>query len=527
MDDDGLVEAVTLTHAAPARFGVLGRSAPDAKLVSRVRAGDERAFEAIYDRYHRPLLAFCRHMLGTREEAEDALQHVFVSANKHLVARDEIVDLRPWLYAIARNRCLSVLRARKEAVALDDIPEPSVEGLSVAGEVEQRQDLKDVLGDLRRLPDDQRAALVLSELGALSHDEIAGVLDVRRDKVKALVFQARESLAGWRGARDTDCREIREQLANLRGGALRRAPLRKHLEACDSCRDFRGEVRRQREAMALLLPVVPSLALKAKIIGAVTASSALPAGVGGGIAASAVTSGLAGGTAASTGGALSALGGGLVAKSLVVAAIAGTAGGGYAVVDSATESQKVTPPPASRMAPLVAPAATPPAERPAVRSPAGTPAEGSKSAPGTNPGRGSATGEAKAKGKGKSDAATPGVSGLPPVAQDAPGQTKERGTPARPDKAPPPTAQGRVKDPPAARDRTRATPVPNGPAAPAADRPAKQTKAAPDITAPAQTDSTASTTAGDSPASSRPEPARPDRGKPADAGDVVTAVLAP
>ena len=56
-------------------------------------------------------------MLGTREEAEDALQHVFVSAHKHLAARDEIVDLRPWLYAIARNRCLSVLRSRKEAVA--------------------------------------------------------------------------------------------------------------------------------------------------------------------------------------------------------------------------------------------------------------------------------------------------------------------------------------------------------------------------------------------------------------------------
>ena len=521
MDDDGLVEAVTLRPAAPARFGVLGRSAPDAKLVSRVRAGDERAFEAIYDRYHSPLLAFCRHMLGTREEAEDALQHVFVSAHKHLAARDEIVDLRPWLYAIARNRCLSVLRSRKDAVALDDVPEPSVEGLSVAGEVEQRQDLKEILGDLTRLPADQRAALVLSELGALSHDEIAGVLDVRRDKVKALVFQARESLAGWRAARDTDCREIREQLANLHGGALRRAPLRKHLEACDGCRDFRSEVRRQREAMALLLPVIPSLALKAKIIGAVTAGSVLPAGVGGGVAATAVSSGLAGGTAASTGGALSALGGGLVAKGLVVAAIAGTAGGGYAVVESVTDSQKVTPPPASRIAPAVsARPATAPAQRPPGQSSNGTPGQGSSPSPGANPGRGSATGAARAKDKGKSDAATPGIPGVPLTAQDAPGQTKERGTPARPDKARPPTAGAKAKDPPAAKDKTRASPAPNGPATPAAVRPAKK-KAVPEGGRAAQAESTMTTSAADEAASSRPDKARPDKGKPDDGATAV------
>ena len=79
---------------------------------------------------------------------------------------------------------------------------------------------------------------MLSELGDLSHDEIAEVLGVRRDKVKALVFQARESLAGWRAARETPCAEIREQLATLRGGALRRATLRRHLARCPGCRAF-------------------------------------------------------------------------------------------------------------------------------------------------------------------------------------------------------------------------------------------------------------------------------------------------
>ncbi|MFL5844913.1 MAG: sigma-70 family RNA polymerase sigma factor [Solirubrobacteraceae bacterium] len=336
--------AVTAPPAAAPRFARLLRSMPDGRLVARVRAGDERAFEVIFDRYHRQLLAFCRHMLGSREEAEDALQHAFVSAHRSLVSGDagKVVELRPWLYAIARNRCLSVLRARRESVALDDVPEPSAEGLAVAAEVEQREDLKDVLADMARLPDDQRAALVLSELGALSHDEVAAVLDVRKDKVKALVFQARESLAGWRTARDTDCRDIREQLATLTGGALRRAPLRRHLETCDDCRSFRGEVRRQREAVALLLPVIPTIALKAKVVGAIAASvhAAPAAGVGAGLAGAGVTAGV---EAAGTGGGLAALGGGLAGKALVVAAIAGTAGGGYAVVKDQTSKSATTP----------------------------------------------------------------------------------------------------------------------------------------------------------------------------------------
>ena len=315
----------------PVRTRRFGRSLPDARLVQRVRTGDVAAFEVLFDRYHRPLLAFCRHMLGTREEAEDALQQVFVAAHRHLTSGTKVAELRPWLYAIARNRCLSVLRARKEALALDDVPEAVGAGLAVAHEVEQRQDLREVLEDLAALPHDQRAALVLSELGALSHEEIAAVLEVRKEKVKALVFQAREALAGRREARDTDCRVIREQLANLRGGALRRAPLRRHLEVCDGCRAFRGEVRRQREAMAMLLPVVPTVALKAKVVGAVAGGTALPA-------AATVTA--------------AGVGTGLAAKALAVAAIAGTAGGGYTVArDAADRPRAVTE--------VVAPAALP------------------------------------------------------------------------------------------------------------------------------------------------------------------------
>ena len=116
----------------------------------------------------------------------------------------------------------------------------ATENLSSA--VQRRQDLRDLLADLARLPEDQRAALVLAELGAVPHDEIGTVLDVPREKVKALVFQARSSLIASRNARETPCTEIRPQLAGLRAGTPRRTTLRRHLRECAGCRAFRTEL---------------------------------------------------------------------------------------------------------------------------------------------------------------------------------------------------------------------------------------------------------------------------------------------
>ena len=301
------------------------RGASDERLVTALRRGDESAFEAIYDRHHRALLGFCRHMLGSHEEAEDALQRVFISAHDHLRDGTAHVNLKPWLYTIARNRCLSTLRTRRETLALDEVHEPSSDGLALADEVDLGQDLKDLLCDIARLPDDQRAALVLAELGDLSQQEIAATLDVRADKVKALIFQAREALAGWRQAREASCREICEQLSTLKGSALRRAPIRRHLTVCPTCTAFDAEVKRQRAALSLLLPVVPSVALKHSVL-----TAALSAG-GPGTAA-------AGGAVAS----------GLTAKALVVAALAVSVGGGGVVAVGEFEQPRPVERPAAR-----------------------------------------------------------------------------------------------------------------------------------------------------------------------------------
>jgi len=312
------MEASTVPRAAPA--GVSGNASPrllrvstDARLVDFIREGRVAAFEAVYDRHHRAILSFCRHMLGSAEEAEDAVQHTFLAAYNDLTSSDKPIHLRAWLFTIARNRCYSILRARREQ-PVGDLDETVTEGL--AAQVERRQDLRDLVVDLGRLPEDQRAALVLSEMDALSHEQISEVLSVPKDKVKALVFQARESLVASRAARETDCSEIREQLSNLHGGALRRANLRRHLRECAGCREFRAEVDRQRRQLRVLLPVAPTLALKETVLaGTVGASTTVTAAGGGAIAGSLFKGG--------------------VVKSLIGAAIAGvgTAGTIVAVHD--------------------------------------------------------------------------------------------------------------------------------------------------------------------------------------------------
>jgi len=271
---------VAAPRAAVLRSPRLLRTASDERLVTLVRAGDAAGFEALYDRHHRALLSFCRHMLSSAEEGEDAVQQTFLSAHRNLLASSKPIQLKPWLYAIARNRCLSMLRARREQATGEEI-EVATEGL--AEEVQRRSDLKELLADLRQLPDEQREALVLAEIGALGHDEIGEVIGVPQAKVKALVFQARESLIATRTARETPCHEIREQLATMRGSALRRANLRRHLRECAGCREYRAHVEKQRAAFALVIPVLPSPALKhASMPAAVAAKLGGGAGTAGG-----------------------------------------------------------------------------------------------------------------------------------------------------------------------------------------------------------------------------------------------------
>ena len=197
----------------------------DRRLAARVGAGDEAAFAVLYERHQRALLSFCRHMVGNREDGEDALQQTFLRAHRALAAGQVPDSMRSWLFAIARNRCLTLISARRSAAVPVEEVEVSFDGLS--DEVRSRADLRELVADVGRLPDDQRAALVMSELGDFSHVEIADAIGCQPGKVKALVFQARTSLIADRDARETPCDDIRAELAVASGGALRRGPLKR------------------------------------------------------------------------------------------------------------------------------------------------------------------------------------------------------------------------------------------------------------------------------------------------------------
>ena len=302
----------------------------DEHLVARVRAGDDLAFEAIYDRYARGLLAFCAQLLGSREAAEDALQFTFVAAFRALRRGDEReIALRPWLYTIARNRCISDLRGRREAACCDGVLDELRGGDAPLVQVQRREELRELLADMQRLPADQRAALALFELGDQSHAEIADVLGVRREKVKALIFQAREALVRGRKARERPCAEVREYLATADGRLLPRNMIRAHIDRCPACAAFEAEVARQRAAFAPLVLLVAAGKLKASVL-----RSAL--GGGGGVATPTLATGgggaLAGGGGTSAGGGgATAGGGGTLAGGGASTAAAGAGAGGTTV----------------------------------------------------------------------------------------------------------------------------------------------------------------------------------------------------
>jgi RNA polymerase sigma factor (sigma-70 family) len=321
-------------------------AAADAELVGRVRAGDERAFEAIFKRHHAPLLSYARHMLANRDEAEDALQQAFIKAHRALLGGTVPRELRPWLYAIVRNCCLSAIAARRHAVELDEHT-ANLAGLSEA--VHEREDLRELLADIGRLPEDQRSALLLAELDDLSHQSIATIVGCPVTKVKALIYQARSTLIADRDARNAPCRDIREELAVARGGELRRGPLRRHLSLCVGCRDFHKALAAQQRSLAVVLPVLPSAGLAAKILshsalqaagavgqaGGAVGSAAAPVGAvaGGGAsvgtaASTASTAATGASAAAGSGGTGAVVGSGVLAKVAVGGAVAALATAG-------------------------------------------------------------------------------------------------------------------------------------------------------------------------------------------------------
>jgi RNA polymerase sigma factor (sigma-70 family) len=289
------VEATALTHAGAA--GLRGptpllRLQSDERLITLVRRGNHAAFEALVGRYQSRLLAFCRHMLGSREDAEDVLQEVFAAAFNAMLADERPINVRPWLYRIARNRSLNHLR-RQQAIGVDSMDVHLSEGgLTTADKVHRREDFRALIGDIQELPETQKTALLLREIDALSYEQIAEAMETTVPSVKSLLVRARVALAEMAEARQLTCEEVREELGEVAEGLRRTsAPVRRHLRTCDRCTNFRKQLRQTNKALASIMPVAPLLLFKKVFL----AHLGTTAGAG-----ASATAGAAGGAAAGT-----------------------------------------------------------------------------------------------------------------------------------------------------------------------------------------------------------------------------------
>jgi RNA polymerase sigma factor (sigma-70 family) len=246
-----------------------------------VPRGGPAAFAVVYERHHQALYRYCVSILRHEQDAQDALQSTMVSAYAALQDESRDIDLRPWLFRIAHNEAVSILRRRRLTAALDDV-------VAEAGAVEDRVEAREVLRVLRRdlddLPARQRAALVLRELNGLDHSEIAGVLETSPAAVKQAIFEARVALSKCGVGRSTPCVDVQRSLSDGDGRVLRGRALRAHLRSCAGCRRFRADLERRPGELAALIPPLPAGAAAA-VLGALQVSAGAGALVTGGLAA--------------------------------------------------------------------------------------------------------------------------------------------------------------------------------------------------------------------------------------------------
>ena len=291
------------------------------------RAGHDDAFRVIHDRYRQRLFAYTRQMLAHRQDAEDALQDIFVRAYAGLRANQRELALRAWLYRVAHNRCIDELRrpSPPPPEVLELLRSPVHDPID---EADRRESLRRLIADVRRLPEQQRSALLMRELGGMSYADMAGALGVTVPAVKSLLVRARMGLGQALEARDTACSEIREALIVSHDRGLRpNATARRHMRDCAGCRDFRHQLRGVSRRFAALVPTLGPIGVLANVLGVGGAGSGA---AGGALAAS----GAAGTGSAAVGvGAMSA---GATHVATLLAAAVVTAGGAVELQHSIT-----------------------------------------------------------------------------------------------------------------------------------------------------------------------------------------------
>jgi RNA polymerase sigma factor (sigma-70 family) len=277
----------------------------DQRLARLASRGSARAFAVLYERHHQAIYRYCRAIVRDDQDAEDALQSAMTRAYAALCARERDLAVRPWLFRIAHNEAISILRRRPP----EHVPSEACEALDGGGverTLELRERLALLVADLHALPERQRAALLMRELSGLSIVEIAGAMSISVGAAKQTLFEARNSLRELAEGRTMECESVREAISLRDGRVLRGRRIRSHLRACAGCREFRTAIGAREADLRSLAPPLPASAASAMLArllahggggghagGAAVASSA-GASLGGHAAAPLLAKGIAG-----------------------------------------------------------------------------------------------------------------------------------------------------------------------------------------------------------------------------------------
>ena len=298
-----------MSEATAAPFS---RLLSDERLTRRAVGGDEQAFAAIFHRYHQSLFRFCLAIVGNPDDASEALQNTMIKVLRALPGEERRIELKPWLYRIAHNESIDLLRRRRETRQLD--VEQVAPGYGLADQAATRERLRRLLTDLNELPERQREVLVMRELAGLEFDEIGSALDTSGAVARQTLYEARQSLHQMEEGREMSCETVARALSDGDGRVTRRRDVRAHLRSCVHCQAFREEIEGRQRDLAALAPL-PAVAAAGMLHGLVGGSQGATAG--GGLATT-----LGGGAAKTIGASAMAKG---VATAAVVAAIGVTA----------------------------------------------------------------------------------------------------------------------------------------------------------------------------------------------------------
>lgn len=167
---------------------------PDAALLRRIAGGDGAACAALVDRHLSRIAALGWRMLGSRAEAEDVAQDVFIRAWQHAASwQPGGARVSTWLHRVALNLCLDRLRRRRE-VGLEAAGDPPSDDPHPGRELQRRAVAERVQDALAELPERQRAAIVLCHFQELGNVEAASVMEIGVEALESLLSRGRRKL---------------------------------------------------------------------------------------------------------------------------------------------------------------------------------------------------------------------------------------------------------------------------------------------------------------------------------------------